>query len=77
MNATKLHLRDVISLDDYACMNALNGRFALAGSRSVSPVIAPSTGGVRPQAGNSILMVTRLVDEAKADVRVRNLGPPI
>ncbi|WP_129665142.1 hypothetical protein [Phytoactinopolyspora endophytica] len=77
MITTKLHVRNDIWLADYACANALDGRFSFVGSLSVSPVKAPSTGAVRPQAGNNILMTTRRVDVAKGDVRLRSLGPPI
>jgi hypothetical protein len=74
---TTRHVGVHASWTGYACANALDSDFSLFGRRAVSPVYAPSTGGVRPQAGTNGLMATRLVDEKKDRVRLRCLGPPI
>ncbi|NDL61039.1 hypothetical protein [Phytoactinopolyspora mesophila] len=78
MMITKTHDTGRVAMTGTACAAALDGRFALFGARSVSPVYAPTTGAVRPKATNAdVLIVTRLVDGNKGDVRVRSLGPPI
>lgn len=66
-----------VSVNGYACPNALSSRPEFLRARAVSPIHAPSTGEVRPQAGSDVLMAKQLVDGTKAGVRVRSLGPPI
>lgn len=53
---------------------ALRGVSLSARVRSVAPVTAPMTGGVRPQAAAA---TTHLVDGVKNGVRVRTWGPPV